>query len=74
MKDNTIRYLRKKIGLKQAELADVLGLTATDMSFIENKKLYPNRLTADKISEVLKTPIGLIWTEKELELILDKSF
>jgi len=73
MKDKTIGYLRKKAGFKQAELADILGLTATDMSFIENKKLYPDTLTVSKISEVLKTPTGLIWTEKELGLILEKS-
>ena len=73
MKDKTIWYLRKKAGFKQAELSAILGLTVTEMSFIENKKVYPDTLTVSKISEVLKTPVGLIWTEGELNLILERE-
>ena len=71
--DKTIKYYRKKLKIKQSELASILGITNTDMSFIENKKLYPSSELAEKIAENLKVPVGALWKESELNLILDKQ-
>ena len=70
--DKSIKYYRKKLKIKQADLAKDLGITVTDMSFYENKKQFPNPELAEKISQILKVPIGALWSENELNLILNK--
>ena len=67
--DTTIKYYRRKLNIRQSDLANKLGLTNTDMSFIENKKLYPKPDKAEKLAEFLEVPIGKLYSEKELELI-----
>jgi len=59
--------------MRQSELAEKLGITNTDMSFIENKKQFPSSELAERISQILKVPVGALWKECELELILDKN-
>ena len=71
--DKSIKYYRKKIGLKQADMAKMLDLTVTDMSFYENKLRYPSMELAEHISQILKVPVGALWKECELDLILDKN-
>ncbi len=67
--DMSIKYYRKKLKIRQSDLAERLGLTNTDMSFIENKKLYPEPDKARKACRVLEVPIGKLYSEEELELI-----
>lgn len=71
--DTTIKYYRKKLKIKQSDLAETLGLTITDMSFIENKHKYPNSRLAERLSELLQTPIGSLYSELELDLIRTKN-
>jgi len=71
--DKSIRYYRKKLDILQADMAKTLGITATNMSFIENKKLYPDPTLAERISQILKVPVGALWKECELELILERN-
>ena len=71
--DKSIKYYRKKLGIKQAEMAEILGITATNMSFYENKLRYPSSELAERISQILKVPVGALWKECELELILDRN-
>ena len=71
--DKSIKYYRNKLKMRQADLAEKLGITNTDMSFIENKKQFPSAELAEQISQLLKVPVGAIWKEYELELILDKN-
>ncbi|MBA7538041.1 hypothetical protein ES705_30315 [subsurface metagenome] len=70
--DKSIKYYRNKLNLRQADLAITLGITATNMSFIENKKLYPIPELAERIAQLLKVPVGALWKEYELELIRQK--
>jgi len=70
--DKSIKYHRKKLDIKQADMAKTLGITNTDMSFIENKKQFPSAELAEQISQLLKVPVGALWKEYELELILNK--
>lgn len=71
--DTTIKYYRKKLKIKQSDLAGILGLTNTNMSFIENKKLYPDTVTAEIMARTLEVPIGKLYEEYEWELILKKT-
>jgi DNA-binding XRE family transcriptional regulator len=71
--DKSIKYYRKKQNLTQSELAEILGITNTDMSFIENKKLYPSTELAERIAAILQVPVGALWRDYELNLILEKG-
>jgi DNA-binding XRE family transcriptional regulator len=71
--DKSIKYYRKKLKIKQSILAQKLGITSTDMSFIENKKLYPPTQVAEQIADILEIPIGKIYSEEELNLIIFRS-
>ncbi len=71
--DKSIKYYRKRLNLNQSELAEKLGITYTDMSFIENKKLYPNSEMAEWLSQALGVPIGKLYSEEELNLIIFRS-
>ena len=59
--------------MNQSVLAEKLGLTITDMSFIENKKLYPNAEMAEWLSQALGVPIGKLYSDEELNLIIFRS-
>lgn len=72
-RDLSIKYYRKKANLSQENLAKKLGITRTDMSFIENKKIYPDTKTAEMLAEILGIPIGKIYSGEELEIILYKN-
>jgi len=71
--DTTIKYYRRKLNIRQSDLAGILGLTSTNMSFIENKKLYPDMVTAEILASTLSVPIGKLYEDYELELILRKA-
>ena len=59
--------------MKQSELAEKMEKTNTDMSFIENKRLYPDIQGAEKLASELGVTIGQIYSEAELNLIMSKG-
>ena len=67
--DRTIYTYRQKANLSQQDLARLLDIPRTTMSFYENKRMYPNFELAEKMAEVLKTTIGKLYAPGELELI-----
>ncbi len=67
-----IGKIRNKLRIKQEELAKALGITVTDLSYIENKSFYPTSELAEQISQLLNVPVGALWNEYELELIRQK--
>jgi len=73
IKDTTIGYYRKKLNLSQQDLAKLLNTTQTNISFIETKRQYPDTETAQKLADILKTTIGKLYTETELELMRSKE-
>lgn len=73
MKDKSIEYYRKKNNLSQQKLAELLNTTQTNISFIEQKKMYPDIETAEKIANILGVTIGALWNEYELDMMLEKS-
>ena len=67
--DTTIRFYRKKINMTQQELADILKLPRTEVSFIETKKILPKYQIIENIAEALNVPIGKLYTKEELDFI-----
>ena len=56
-----IRELRKKIGLKQEQLAEYVGLEPTSISNIENGYNYPSIQNLEKITKALNTNFSNIF-------------
>lgn len=71
--DTTIKHHRKMANLKQQELANILEVTVTDLSFIENKKLYPSLSLAYRMAELLKVTVGYLYSEAELNLMRERE-
>ncbi len=62
---NNIRELRKKLGFRQEDIANILGVTRQTINAIENEKYNPTLELAMKLARLLNT------TVEEL-FILDK--
>lgn len=60
MKSN-IRRLRKEKGLRQEDLAQILGVTRQTIIAIENDKYNPTLELAMKIAQFLETPVERIF-------------
>ena len=73
LKDSTITIYRKKARISQQKLSELLKLPRTTISFFETKRQYPDFKVAQRIAEILNTPIGTLWADYELELILRKN-
>lgn len=67
---NSIRFYRKKIGLKQEELAYKIGIKRSNLSFIENGYRLPDVELLEKIALNLKTTIGQLYPIDIQDLIL----
>lgn len=59
---NNIRQLRKQAGLRQADMAQLLGVTRQTIIAIENDKYNPSLGLAMKIARLLKKPVEDIFT------------
>ena len=70
--DGTIKFYRKESNFTQQEVADLLEIPRTTMSFYEAKRQYPPLATAEKLAEILKVPIGKLYSEQELGVIKTK--
>ena len=58
---NRIAEIRKKKGMKQQQLADILEIERTALSGIENGKYDASPKTMKKTSDVFQMPIGEIF-------------
>ena len=56
-----IEEVRKKKGLKQAELAEKVGITQAYLSMIENDRKEPTISTLKAIGSALETPLPYIF-------------
>lgn len=58
----TLKLLRIAAKLKQAALANTLGVTANYLSLVENDHREPSLSFLKKVAEVLDVPLGyLLW-------------
>ena len=54
---NSIRELRKKLGLRQEDIATVLGVTRQTINAVENEKYSPTLELAMKLAKLLNTTV-----------------
>lgn len=62
---NTIRELRKELGLSLKELAEKIGATSSFVSQVENDKAMPSLPVLKKIADALGTKISVMLGEEE---------
>lgn len=62
---NRLEELRKKRGIKQEELADILGVTRQTIGSLENGRYNPSILLAFKISRYFEMSIEEIFIYEE---------
>ena len=62
---NNIRELRKKLGLRQEDVASTLGVTRQTINAIENEKYNPTLELAMKLARLLNTTIEELFTLDE---------
>lgn len=64
--ENNIRELRTKLGMTQAQLAELVGIARVSILAIENGRFLPTIETALHISKALGVPIeGIFWLKDE---------
>ncbi|WP_333888330.1 helix-turn-helix transcriptional regulator [Clostridium sp.] len=54
---NNIRELRKKLGVRQEDIAIALGVTRQTINAIENEKYNPTLELAMKLAKLLNTTV-----------------
>ena len=54
---NNIRELRKNLGLRQEDIATILGVTRQTINAIENEKYNPTLGLAMKLAKLLNTTV-----------------
>ncbi len=70
-----IKELRKKKGLKQEKLAELVGLEPTSISNIENGYNYPTIQNLEKITNILESSLSEIFQfdhQKEIHNLLSE--
>ena len=60
--ENRIRELRKAAGLRQEDLARLLGATRQTIHAIENNKYDPTLALAFRLGQELQTPLEELFT------------
>jgi len=63
---NKIKKFRKKRGLTQNELSELIGISRQAINAIEKEKFDPSLPTAFKLSELFKTSIEELFIFKTL--------
>ena len=61
---NALKSKRQELGLTQAELAELCGVTRKTVNTVENGVFVPSALLAIKMARALNLPVeGLFWLE-----------
>lgn len=60
-----IRFLRKKKGLNQGELAEKVGINPSHLSRLENGKYQPSVDALQKIAEALEVSVDFLLSDDE---------
>jgi len=58
---NRVKELRERIGLRQADLADAVGITRQTIIAIEKGRLNPSILISLKVSRMLREPVDYVF-------------
>lgn len=54
---NDIKKIRKELGIRQEDLANLVGATRQTIIAIENNKYNPSLELAMRLAQILKTPV-----------------
>lgn len=60
-----ITQFRESLGIKKKELASMLGVSATTITYFEKGERQPSLKTVMQLSEIFKVPLEYIITDKE---------
>lgn len=63
---NIVKELRTQRNISQGKLAEMVGVTRQTIISLEKGSYIPSLLLAMKISEVLETPIEIIFTREDI--------
>ena len=64
--DNKIKRCREYYGLSQRELAKKVGISSSQMNYIEASLRIPNVYTGIRIARILNSTVEKIFGEEEL--------
>lgn len=64
---NRVRELRKRKGLTQEQLAEIIGVSRQTINAIEKEKFDPSLPTAFKMAKLFETPIEEFFLFEELQ-------
>ena len=70
---NAIKTLRKNKGLTQGEFCDMVGITQSYLSLIENGIKDPSMDVIKKVASSLKTPVAVLFWFTLTEEDVDES-
>ena len=59
---NKVKELRKARGLRQEDVAKLLGVTRQTINAIENDKYYPTLALGMKLARLLEVPVEELFT------------
>jgi len=68
---NSLQFYRRKVGLKQQELADKIGIKRPYLSFMENGYRLPDVELLETIASCLGCTVGQIYPPNIQNLILE---
>ena len=60
-----IRNIRKALGIRQAALADRVGVTQSHISELENNQNSPSAVLLQKLADVLDVPVDALFGRGE---------
>lgn len=63
---NIIKYLRQKNKMTQQDLANIVGLTPTGISYWESGKAIPNIDTLEKLAHYFNVTVDYLLGKKEM--------
>lgn len=63
---NKLKAVREKVGMTAVEVGKMVGLSKTQMSFIENGQLLPNKTTTEMLCKLYKKNVSDLFSENEL--------
>jgi putative transcriptional regulator len=60
--DNKLKERRAELGLTQAELAELVGVTRKTVNTIENQVFVPSTILALKLAKALDMPVEVLFS------------
>ncbi len=69
-----MRFYRKKSGLTQEKLAEIIGMSTSYIGDMEARERFPSAETIDKIASALNVPASVLFSENGSPEAINSSF